>query len=486
MAKDGSHFFQGLETLKRLMNVSRPSSSSYRALLHLAVPLIITSASFTVQNFCDRMFLAWYSPAALQAAVPAGILFFTLVCGFMSTAALANSLVAQYYGSGDLHSCSRSVAQAILLALFSFPLILLLIPVGLWMLSLSGHAPEVMAAEKTYFTILMSGGLFLPLSSAVGSFFSGRGLTRVIMLCALLGTGVNLILNWLLIFGVGPFPEMGIAGAALASVISGFISPVIMLILYFSKKNSRLYDTRRLFYFDAPLFRRLLRFGIPSGIHMALDIGAFSLFVLLVGRLGETSFMAANIALSVNMIAFMPAIGIGQAAGILVGQHMGRRDLDGASAVGWKAVHVGLMYTTCAALTFVLMPEVYVRLFARGDAPFDDIFHLARILLGFAAGWGLMDATNLIISGALRGAGDTHFVMWYETSMAWFFFAAGELLIVLVLKWGVLAAWAWALVYICLLAFGMIARFRSKRWQLIELIERQETIVEAADAMPLD
>jgi MATE family multidrug resistance protein len=462
------------------------SSSSYRALLRLAVPLIITSASFTVQNFCDRMFLAWYSPAALQAAVPAGILFFTLVCGFMAMAAFANSLVAQYYGSGDLHSCSRSVAQAILLALFSFPLILLLIPVGRWMLTLSGHAPDVMAAEKTYLTVLMAGGLFLPLSSAVSSFFSGRGLTKVIMLCALAGTALNLLLNWLLIFGVGPFPEMGIAGAALASVISGFLSPIVMLILYFSEKNNLLYNTRRLFYFDAPLFRRLLRFGIPSGIHMTLDIGAFSLFVMLVGRLGENAFMAANIALSVNMIAFMPSVGIGQAAGTLVGQHIGRRDFDGASAVGWRAVHIGWIYTICAALTFVLMPEVYIRLFARGDVPFDEIFNLARTLLIFASCWGLMDSTNLILSGALRGAGDTHFVMWYETSMAWFFFAAGELLIVLVLKLGVIAAWAWALVYISLLAVGMIARFRTKRWQLIELIERQETGLEASvDGIPV-
>jgi MATE family multidrug resistance protein len=458
---------------------------SYRELLRIAVPLIITSASFTVQNFCDRMFLAWYSPAALQAAVPAGILFFTLVCGFMSTAAFANSLVAQYYGSGDLHSCSRSVAQAILLALFSFPLILLMIPLGLWMLSLSGHAPDVMAAEKTYFSVLMLGGLYLPISSAVSSFFSGRGLTKVVMLCALVSMGLNLILNWLLIFGVGPFPEMGVAGAALASVISGFASPVIMLALYFGPKNNRLYDTRRLFYFDAPLFRRLLKFGIPSGIHIALDVGAFSLFVLLVGRLGETALMAANIALSVNMIAFMPSIGIGQAAGTLVGQHMGRRDFDGAAAAGWRAVHLGWIYTVCAALTFVLMPEVYIRLFARGDVPFDEIYSLARTLLVFASCWGLMDSTNLILSGALRGSGDTHFVMWYETAMAWFFFAAGELLIVLVFKWGVIAAWAWALIYICLLALGMIARFRSRRWQKIELIERAPVLTEASEGIPV-
>ena len=461
------------------------SSTSYRAILRIAVPLIITSASFTVQNFCDRMFLAWYSPEALQAAVPGGILFFTMVCGFMATAAFANSLVSQYYGSGDLRSCSRSVAQAILLALFSFPIILLLIPAARWILSLSGHAPAVMAAEKTYLTILMAGGLFLPLSSAVSSFFTGRGLTRVVMFCALLGTVVNLILNWVLIFGIGPFPEMGIAGAALASVISGFISPLIMLGLYFSEKNNRLYNTRRLFYFDGPLFRRLLRFGIPAGIHLALDIGSFSLFVMLVGRLGETAFMAANIALSVNMIAFMPAIGIGQAAGTLVGQHMGRRDVDGALKAGWRAVHIGWIYTACAALTFILMPENYIRLFARGDVPFDEIFDLARLLLVFAACWGMLDATNLILAGALRGAGDTHFVMWYETSIAWLFFAAGELVIILVLHLGVLAAWGWALIYICLLAIGMIGRFRSRRWQKIELIERAAVISEASEGIPI-
>lgn len=467
------------------MNATHSTSSSYRAVLRIALPLIVTSASFTVQNFCDRMFLAWYSPAALQAAVPAGILVFTLLCGFMSTAAFANSLVAQYYGNGDLHSCSRSVAQAILLALFSYPLILLLLPVGRWILSLSGHAPDVMAAEKSYLTIMMAGGLMLPLSAAVSSFFSGRGLTKVIMLCAMLGTLLNLILNGFLIFGLGPFPRMGAAGAALASVISGFVSPVIMLFLFFSKKTDRLYATRRLFYFDGPLFRRLLRFGVPAGVHMMLDIGSFSLFVLLVGRLGETAFLAANIALSVNMIAFMPSIGIGQAAGTLVGQHIGRRDFDGASAAGWRAVHIGWIYTICAALTFVLMPEVYIRLFARGDIPFDEIFDLARTLLVFASCWGLMDSTNLILSGALRGSGDTHFVMWYETSMAWFFFAAGELVIVLVLKLGVIAAWAWALVYISLLAVGMIARFRTKHWQQIELIERAPVMTEAEDGLPV-
>lgn len=461
-----------------------PVSASYREILRIAFPLVITSASFTVQNFCDRMFLAWHDPVALQAAVPAGILFFTLVCGFMATAAFANSLVAQYYGSGDRKSCSRSVAQALFLSAMSFPLILLLLPVGRWMISVSGHAAEVQEMEQIYFSILMLGGVALPLNSAVGSFFSGRGRTRTIMVCALIGTAVNLVLNRWFIFGGGPVPEMGIAGAAIATTLAGFVSPLIMLWIYFSRRTDRVYQTRNLFYFDGPLFRRLLRFGVPSGIHLALEIGSFSFFVQLVGRLGDTALTAANIALSVNLIAFMPAIGIGHAAGTLTGQHLGRRDRDGAMLAGWRAMRIGLVYTVLAALSFVFFPEFYIRMFARGAVNFDEVYPVVRILLLFAAGWGLMNAASLILSGALRGAGDTRFVMWFQTGLGWLLFVPGELLIIVVWQMDVMVAWAWALVYITLLSLGMILRFRSKRWQRIELIERDEPMIDATEGMP--
>lgn len=451
----------------------KSSSASYRELLRIALPLIVTSASFSIMHFCDRMFLGWYSPEALQAAVPSGIFFFTFVCGFMALAAFANSFVAQYYGNEDYHGCSLSVAQALYMVLFSIPLIWALIPLGLWLFSLAGHAPEVLIAEKKYFTILMIGGGAVPLNAAIGSFFSGRGRTRVIMGCALLSTSLNLLLDrWLIFGGLGIAP-LGIAGAAIASAVAACIGPGVMLGLYFGAKNNRAYETRRLFYLDGPLFRRMLRFGIPAGVHMVLEIGAFSLFTLLVGRLGETAFLAANIALSVNLVAFLPATGIGQAAGVMVGQYLGRGDPEGAMQAGWKAVHVGWVYTLLIVSTYFIIPDVLIRLFAPDAELFADVFETARTLLALAAGWGLMDATALILSGSLRGAGDTKFVMWYQTSIAWGLFAVGELVIILYLRLGVLAAWVWALIYIALLSVGMVLRFRSGRWQNIELIERR-------------
>jgi len=461
------------------------SSASYRELFRIALPLIITSASFTMLHFCDRMFLSWYSPTAIQAVVPAGILSFTLISFFMALCAMSNSFVAQFYGAGEYKSCSRSVAQALFMAVLSMPLIWALIPVGIQLLVWSGHAPEVLVQEKTYLTILMLGGVNVPLVAAAGSFYGGRGETRVIMAAHLIGNSVNVLLNWFLIFGHGPFPELGIKGAAIASLIAGFVAPIILLSLYFSKKNHETYRTREMLCFDRKLFARMLRFGLPSGMHMVLDIGSFSLFVLLLGRLGETAFLASNIVLSINMIAFMPSIGIGQAASVLVGQFMGRGDTEEAQSGAWKAARVAWVYTLFVTSTFVLFPEAYIRVFARGDVIFDDVFSAARILLFFAAGWGLMEATNAVLSGALRGAGDTHFVMWFHTIVAWGFFALGEAVIVLVLKLNVFAAWGWAIAYFTILAIGWIWRVRSGHWKRIELIERKPSTVEQAGGVPV-
>lgn len=458
---------------------------TYRDLFQVALPLIITSASFTLLHFCDRMFLSWYSPVSIQAVVPAGILSFTLISFFMALCAIANSFVAQYYGAGDRENCSRSVAQAIFMACLSAPLIWLLIPFGTWMISVSGHAPEVFEQEKIYLSILMLGGFNAPLTAATGSFYSGRGKTRIIMLVHLIGNSVNIVLNWFLIFGHGPFPELGIRGAAIASLVAGFVAPAILLFLYFSGTNNDRYFTRCTLRPDRRLFLRMLRFGLPSGIHMVLDVGSFSLFVLLLGRLGETAFLASNIVLSVNMIAFMPSIGIGQAASVLVGQCMGRRDAGEAEAAAWKAWRVGVVYTLVTVGTFVLVPGFYIHMFARGGVIFGDVFSTARLLLFFAAAWGVMEATNAILSGALRGAGDTHFVMWFHTTVAWGFFALGEALIVLVFKLSVFACWGWAIAYFTLLASGWVWRMNKGQWKRIQLIEKTPSNVEQAGGVPV-
>ena len=472
--------------MQTLETESRPFGG-WRELMQLAWPLIISSGTFAVLNFCDRLFLSWYSEEAFRASLPAGILFFTLVCGFMALAGFTNTFVAQFWGAGDREGCARATAQGILFSLLSIPLIMLLTPVGLWFLRISGHGAEVLALEEEYFSILMWCGGGMTLSSALGSFFSGRGKTFVIMSCNIVANGINVLLNYAFIFGKWGVPEMGIAGAGWATVIGSWVSPLIFALLYFSKPVNAAFGTFRNLRFDRWLFTRMIRFGLPSGIHLFLDVAAFTVFVLLVGRMGPVAHIASNIALSINLIAFMPMIGMGMAASILVGQYLGRDQPDYAERVGWLALRIGIGYTVLIGISFLLFPAFYANVFegdAVGSVPFSELMAMIRILLVMLAIWGTADASAIIISGALKGAGDTHFVMYFQSAVAWGFLVTGQLLIVFVFNGGVYASWGWTLLYIAILGSGFFLRFRSGRWKSIDLLDRRATI--ATDPIPVE
>ena len=464
--------------MQTLETESRPFGG-WRELMQLAWPLIISSGTFAVLNFCDRLFLSWYSEEAFRASLPAGILFFTLVCGFMALAGFTNTFVAQFWGAGDREGCARATAQGILFSLLSIPLIMMLAPAGLWLLRISGHGAEVLALEEEYFSILMWCGGGMALSSALGSFFSGRGKTFVIMSCNIAANGINVLLNYAFIFGKWGVPEMGIAGAGWATVIGSWVSPLIFALLYFSKPVNAAFGTFRNLRFDRWLFTRMIRFGLPSGIHLFLDVAAFTVFVLLVGRMGPVAHIASNIALSINLIAFMPMIGMGMAASILVGQYLGRNQPEFAERIGWLALKIGIGYTMLIGLSFLLFPGFYANAFegdAVGSVPFAELMSMIRILLVVLALWGTADAAAIIVSGALKGAGDTHFVMYFQSVVAWGFLVVGQLLIVFVFHGGVYASWGWTLLYIVILGGGFALRFRSGRWKSIDLLDRRAAL----------
>lgn len=446
----------------------------YRELFKIAWPLIISTGSFSLLNFCDRMFLGWYSPEAFRAAVPAGILCFTMLCGFLALAAYANTFVAQFFGAREYDKCSVATMQGVWLALLSWPIMLLLIPVGIFLLKISGHGPEVFKEERIYFIILMLGSVSQSVSAAISGFFSGRGDTRTVMVANVIGNVVNVVLDYLLIFGKFGLPEMGIAGAAIATVIAGWVSPGIMLALFFSKRMDRQFATRKALRWDIGQMKRMIRYGGPAGIHLFLDLASFSLFVLLLGRQGEAASIASNMALSINLFALMPMIGLGIASSIMVGQYMGAERPDLAEKTGWITLKAGLFYTVPLVATFVLFPHFYVNLFGQnnGVATSPEVFDICRQLLIILVVWGIMDATNFIISGALKGAGDTHFVMYFHTALAWGFFALGELVLVLGFGAGPIAAWLWCMFYIMILGVGFCWRFKSGRWKTIDILER--------------
>lgn len=452
------------------------------------MPLIISMASFTLMQFADRVFLARYSAEAIQAALPAGILAFTLTAFFHALVGYAGTFVAQYHGAGSARECSRSTAQGFWLTLLSAPAIWALIPAGRWILRVSGHPPAVLAEELVYFDRLMAGGVLLVFCTALNAFFTGRGDTRTAMIASLAGHAVNIVLDYALIFGRLGFPRMGIAGAAWATIAGAAAHALLLGALYFAPRMARAYDTRRTLRWDGRRIRRIARFGLPSAAHMVLDVGAFAVFVLLTGRMGGMALTASNIALSVNNVAFQPLLGLHMAAAILVGQYQGRGESEIAARAGWSALKIGWLYMAAAAVSFLVFPAAYVGLFIGRDIAGPEggaLLAATRRLMVLMAAWGLFDAVNLILSGALKGAGDTRFVMLYSTVMGWGLWIPGELWIIWRLEriraargelpgWmfdGILPVWLWMTGFVLLLAIGFFLRFRSRRWTAIELIE---------------
>ncbi|HMP71871.1 MAG TPA: MATE family efflux transporter [Kiritimatiellia bacterium] len=442
--------------------------------LRIAWPLVVSMGSFTVMQFVDRMFLAWHSPISIQAALPAGILSFTLICGFMALSGYANTFVAQYHGAGDLAGCSKATAQGMWLGVLAWPILIALIPAGRWILSISGHAPEVLVEELEYFTILMVGSVVVPVGAAISSFFTGRGDTLTNMYAVIAGNVVNIGLDYVLIFGHFGFPAMGIRGAAYATIVGGMVPPILLFALFLGPQMNRIYRTRLHLGLDLALMKRMIRFGVPAGFHLALDIGSFSIFVLLTGRMGELALAASNIALSINTLAFLPLIGISIAATTLVGQYQGRGDADTAERAGWSSFKVGVGYVTAAGVLFVVFPsQMYSWFLSRDGSGFqlEELVGIGRWLLLMMAIWGALDVGNLVLAGALKGAGDTRFVMIYSVVAAWGIMVPGSLMIAVWLDLGILWIWGWVMVYIMLLAIGFIWRFKVGRWKEIKVIE---------------
>jgi len=304
-----------------------------RELVRVAYPLILSTASHTIMQFTNRVFLAHYSPDALAACVPAGILSFSFLCFFMGTATYTNAFVAQYYGRKKTASVSVAVWQGVWLALVSGVILLSLTPAGLYLIDHSGHAAAVRALERPYFAILTAFAGFPVLNTALAAFFIGRGKTKVPMAVNIAGNALCVLLSWLLIFGAGPFPEMGIKGAGLAAVAGQMLMTVIYLRLIFSAANRRRYRTYRLVGVNKGMFARLIKYGVPNGVGFFLDVASFGAFIFIIGGMDKISLAASNIIASINMLAFMPVIGLGLASLTLVGKYIGMKKPDVAVRV---------------------------------------------------------------------------------------------------------------------------------------------------------
>jgi len=441
-----------------------------RELLRLALPLILSSSFLTLQIFIDRAMLSHFSSNAVAAAMPAALLYWTPFLFVQNIANYATTFVAQYTGAGRPERVGPAVWQAFYFAVGAGIAFLGFYPLAPQIIAWGQHSPAVQELEVVYFRCLCFAALPALIVATANSFFAGRGDSWTVLLVDAVGLTVNAGLAYLWIFGHLGLPALGIEGAGWATVAGSSVSALLALILLFQPKYQARFRTLSGWRFDPDLFRRLMRYGVPNGLQWMLDVLAFTVFLFLIGRLGDVELAATNIAFTINMVAVLPMFGLGQAVTILVGQRLGQERPHLAERSTWTGFGLAWSYMGMIAVFYALTPGVFLFLF-QGKGMQDGVASLVPVLLRFVAIYSLFDSMNLIFSFALRGAGDTRFVTVLSLALAWPImvipsWAAWHY------GWGLYWAWTFASTYVIALGISFLLRFRVGKWKSMRVIER--------------
>jgi MATE family multidrug resistance protein len=440
-------------------------------LLQLAFPLILSNSIWTVQVTVDRLLLSRYSLEAMEATLPTVALFWTPMVLLQGTAGYAATFVSQYVGAGRPHRVGPSIWQALYFAVAAGLAFLLFWPLAGPIMALGEHSATVQAQEVVYFRCLCFAALPMTILAASNSFFTGRGKTWTVLLVEGVGVAVNGLLGYALIFGEWGFPELGIAGAGWAMVVGMSVSAILSLVLMLRPEHEKEFCTRSGWRLDRELFGRLMYFGVPSGLQIAMDILAFTVFLFLLGRFGDAELAASNIAFSINTVAVLPMLGVSQAVMVLVGRRLGEERPDLAERSAWAGFWVAWLFMAAVGLSYFIAPGFYLAWFRNEThADWATVAALVPVLLRFVAVYCSFDSMTLIFSFALRGAGDTRFVTVLYLILAW---------PIMVLPtwaahrfgWGLYWAWVFATAYVIALAICFLARFRYGRWKTMRVIE---------------
>ncbi len=442
----------------------------YIDIAKLVWPLALGMLNNALLQFVDGVFLAKDSMASLDASLPSSMLALTVMGFFQSVVAYSGTFVAQYHGAGDVRGMRMSYRAGTLLALLSGVLTIAVVPFGRMVVPLMSSNPEVVSRAVAYYTIVSFGSVALCGQMAAASFFTGQGRTRIVFWVNVFGNAVNIALDPVMIFGLLGFPSLGMAGAAYATVAAMFLQWGVLA--WFARVRR---GETAVLAADVPpakfwtLFVRILRYGVPSGAYSVLNILSFTIFVFFTGGVGDAAFAVSNACFKVNYLLIAPMEGFAIGAATLVGQAQGRKDHAGAHVCAMRTLTLGLAVVALLSFLAVAFHRPILSLFASPEMDEAYLYSLGLRLFVLMAAWQVFDAADVIVSGALKGAGDTKFVMWWMVVAA---FAVWVPLVVVVAKWHntMTALWGTMVVYVVVICAGTLARWYNGAWKGIRLV----------------
>jgi MATE family multidrug resistance protein len=366
----------------------------------------------------DTIMVGPLGPEAIAAAGVGTSLHMAFAIFGMGLLLGLDTLVSHAYGARQIDECHRWLVHGVALALLlSTPLILVCWATYLAIPALGFHA-QVQPHLRAYYGVIIWSSPLLLLYAAFRRYLQGMHVVKPIMFALVSANLVNAGANWVLIYGKLGVPAMGVAGAALATVISRFYMAVVLLVAIAAYDRWRKVDVSRLVgHLQRRMFARLLRLGFPAASTVALEVGVFASATALAGQLDPISAASHQIAMNIAALAFMVPLGLASAGAVRVGHAVGAGDPHRAAAAGWTAILLGVTFMVIAASAFLLVPRTLIGVFTRDEA----VLGLGTSLLFVAAVFQLFDGVQGVTTGVLRGVADTRTPMVTNLTAHWLF-----------------------------------------------------------------
>lgn len=438
------------------LTASAPAQSwrgELKGLIALAWPLAFAQAGNALMGLVDTAVVGRVSAAAQGAVGLGNGLFFAFTALGLGVVMAFDPLISQAVGARQLEQGRSLYWQGVWLSLLLCAALAVPIAVSPLLLPLVGVDPDVSKDAAIYVWWRLPHLPAMCIFVAARAYLQASGRTTTMFVAMVAANIVNFALDVGLVFGFGPVPAMGVAGAALASSFSGWAQTVVLLVAF-----DRLRVDRRPRWAE---LSRAFRIGLPIGLQMLAEVGVFTLAGVLAGRDGPNSVAAHQVAITWASFSFCFAVGIGSAASTRVGWAVGAQDTALARARGLASLGVGAGVMTVSALVFLLAPELPAR--AMTGEP--QVLQLVVSLFGVCAVFQVFDGLQAVAAGALRGVGDTQFAFWANVVGHYGVGLPVALVLSLVFGLGVVGLW-WGL------CAGLIVVSLALSWRFERLTQK--------------
>ena len=387
--------------------------SRLQTISHLAVPIVGGMLSQNIFNLVDTAMVGVLGATALAAVGIGTFANFMAIALVMGMSSAVQAMASRRKGEGrDGENAVPLNGGLLLAAILGTPIL-----VGLWLvapvaLPIINDDPAVVREATPYFLVRLTSVFAVGMNFAFRGYWNGVSLSTVYFRVLIVMHALNIILNYLLIFGSFGFPELGTLGAGIGTAIASYVGTAIYFVVAvrMARSNGFLRGIP-----DLPTMKTMAGLAIPAALQQFLFAAGITALFWIIGQIGTNEVAAANVIVNLLLVAFLPGMGLGLAAASLVGQDLGRGDPLGAHRWAWDVVKVGAIIMTVIGLPALVIPSTLLAGFIHDP----EVVAIGRGSLMLFGATMIVEAAGLIIMNALLGAGAARQVMLVSVALQW-------------------------------------------------------------------